>query len=347
MAKRLRLGRIMFMACAVALIAIIFAGGYLLLSRPAAIYPSIHPVQVEGGTYRNVGMSFRFEGANRSISIPVNGTVYYGARATNKEALLSHDIPDSIFIPAYYLSFLSDPNQEEFFRELSGAFRGLREGTSLDDDESLEMMAVAVQALPYETDGTLTPPKYPIETYTDGTGDCDDKSLLLAGLLAREGYGVALFYFGAETHMAVGIKGYGCEYAGTGYGYVATTNVSLVGVPETNLAGGVNLTSTPLVIPVANGTRLYGACQQTRAIGKALERTGDRAVSLSKDLATLSARMNELRSQGRFGEYNQIAAQYEKAVADFNDNALAHNYILDHQDDRKGTYAWLGARALV
>jgi hypothetical protein len=344
MPRRLLLGRLFLVAV---VIAILIAGGYLLLSRPAAVYPTIHPVEVSGGTYRNISLGFRFEGIDRAISIPVNGTVYFGAQRAQKEAVLSREIPDSVFVPNYYLSFLSDPNQEEFFRELSGAFRSLRERASLDDDEYLELMAAAVQSLPYETDGTLTAPKYPIETYVDGAGDCDDKSLLLAALLAREGYTVALFYFKPEAHMAVGIKGYRCNYRDTGYGYVATTNMSFVGVPETRLAGGLNLTSDPLVIPVANGTLLYSRCQETQAIDKALERTEALAGSLSGDLTSLSARMSDLRSRGRFTEYNQVAAQYEATIADYNENALAHNYILEHQDDRKGTYAWLGARALV
>ena len=343
MPKRLLLGRLILVAI---VIVILFGAGYLMVSRPVAVYPSIHPVEVEG-TYKDVGISFRFEGASRSISIPVNGTVYFGAQRAQKEAILTRDIPDSIFIPAYYSAFLNDPNQEEFYRELAGAFRRIRVNSSLNDDEYLELMTVAVQTIPYETDGTLTAPKFPIETYVDGRGDCDDKSLLLAGLLAREGYTVALLYFKPEAHMALGVKGYGCDYRETGYGYIATTNVSLVGVPTGQLAGGVNLTSAPLIIPVANGTRLYGSCQEALAIDRALERTETRNTSLSKDLASLTARMSELRSLGKFAEYNQVLDQYGGVVKDYNDNALVHNYILEHQDDRKGTYAWLRARAAV
>jgi hypothetical protein len=344
MPKRLLLGRLILVAM---VIAIFMAGGYLLVSRPEAVYPSIHPVEVEGGTYRNVVVSFRFEGETRSLSIPVNGTVYFGAQQAGKEAVLSREIPDSVFISSYYLAFLNDPNQDEFYRGLSGAFRSIRVRDSLDDDEYLELMSVAVQSMTYGTDGTLTAPKFPIETYVDGKGDCDDKSLLLAGILAREGYTVALLYFKPEAHMAVGVKGYRCDYQDTGYGYVATTNVSFVGVPTTQLEGGVNLTSVPLVIPVANGTRLYGKCQDSIAIENALERTEAHADSLSRDLATLSGKMSSLRSEGRFAEYNQLVDQYTASVKDYNDNAEAHNYILQHQDDRKGTYAWLRERSLV
>jgi len=295
MPKRLRLGRLILVAV---IIVISFGAGYLLLSRPAVIYPSIHPVEVEGGTYRDVGISFRFEDENRSISIPVNGIVYLGAQRSQKDAILSGEIPDSVFIPAYYLSFLNDPNQEEFYRELTGAFRDIRVRSSLDDDEYLELMAVA------------------------------------------------LFYFKPEAHMAVGVKGYQCDYKDTGYGSVDSTNLSLVGVPTSQLPGGMNLTSVPLVIPVANRTRLYGECPETMAIQDALERTEALAGSLSPDLDSLQQRMNDLHSKGRFAECNQLVAQYRAMVKEYNDNAFAHNYILQHLDDRKGTYAWLSARGL-
>ena len=345
MPKRLLLGRLILIAI---VIVILLSAGYIVMKRPAAVvYPSIQPVPVEGGTYRDIAMNFRFEGVDRSITIPVNGTVYYGAQQAKKEALLTKDIPDSIFIPAYYRSFLYEPDQEEFFQALTGAFRDLRTRGGLDDDEYLELMTVAVQSLPYKTDGLITAPKFPIETYVDGQGDCDDKSLLLAGLFAREGYTVALLYFSPEAHMAVGVKGYQCEYRDTGYGYVATTNLSFVGVSSDQLAGGVNLTSTPLVIPVGDGTKLYGQCQETQAIERALERSEDRAASLSRDLATLSARMSDLRSRGRYMEYNQLLPQQQAVTEEYNEDALVHNYVLEHEDDRKGTYAWLKGRALV
>jgi len=344
MPKRLLLGRFIIIALA---FVIIFGAGLLILSKPAAVYPSIQPVEVEGGTYRDVGIDFTFEGRPESVTIPVNGTVYFGAQRAQKEAILTKDIPDSVFIPTYYLAFLDDPNLDEFYRDLSGAFRQIREKESLDDDEYLELMTVAVQSLPYVTDSTLTAPKYPVETYVDGVGDCDDKSLLLAGLLAREGYTVALLYFKNETHMAVGVKGYQCDYKGTGYGYIASTNLSLVGVATSELAGGVTLSSDPLVIPVANGTRLYGMCKETAAIENALDRTDAREASLSRDLASLQARMNDLRSQGKYSEYNQLVGQYGSLVDDYNTNSEIHNYILMHEDDRKGTYSWLQAKAAV
>jgi hypothetical protein len=344
MTRRLLLGRLFIIAF---VFLILIGAGFVIVRRPEVVYPAIQPVPVEGGTYRDIGMSFRFGGVDRSISIPVNGTVYVGAQQAMKEAVLTRDIPDSIFIPAYYRTFLDETDQEEFFRELTGAFRDLRAAEGLDDDGYLELMAVAVQSLPYRTEGLATAPKFPVETYVDGEGDCDDKSLLLAGLLAREGYATALLYFEPEAHMAVGVKGFQCDYRDTGYGYVAATNLSFVGLSTGSLADGVNVTSTPVVIPVGDGTKLYGRCQETAAIGRALDRTGERTNSLTRELTSLQARMTDLKARGRFAEYNQLLAQYDARVDEYNAGALAHNYILLHQDDRAGTYEWLKARALI
>ena len=114
-----------------------------------------------------------------------------------------------------------------------------------------------------------TAAKYPVETWADRSGDCDDKALLLAGLLAREGYRVALLVFLPESHMALGI---GCpagyEYGGSGYAYLEVTNASYVGV----VPDGVRLASPPLVVPIGNGTTVYGAAPGIAAIEAARRR---------------------------------------------------------------------------
>ena len=85
------------------------------------------------------------------------------------------------------------------------------------------------------------PAKFPIETYVDKSGDCADKSLLLAGILSREGYNVALLSFPKESHMAVGVVCPGADYKNTGYAFVETTQLSFVGVPQKRWRGAYHL----------------------------------------------------------------------------------------------------------
>lgn len=73
-------------------------------------------------------------------------------------------------------------------------------------------LAFVQQAIRYAED--LSPitnqiieyPKYPLETLLEQCGDCEDQAILLAALLKRMGYSVALLVF--PTHVALGIAGF-------------------------------------------------------------------------------------------------------------------------------------------
>ena len=80
--------------------------------------------------------------------------------------------------------------------------------------------------------------KFPVETLADGSGDCEDMVLLLAGLLKNAGFDVILVDF--RTHIGLGLaldsallkSTYGdnvpldyYEYEGIRYYYLETTNL--------------------------------------------------------------------------------------------------------------------------
>jgi hypothetical protein len=218
---------------------------------------------------------------------------------------------------------------------------------------------------------TGSPAKFPVETVVDGTGDCADRSLLLAGLLSHEGYKVALFVFLPEAHMALGVGSTDFLYRDTGYAYLETTNFSLVGIPPEELAGGITLQSYPMIIPIGNGTKLYSSGAQTRYIENADNQSEQKARQLEPQIkslepgltaeqdqiATLNARMQQLRSAGNIAgynaqvsdqntlvaEYNTQLASYRQLVAEYNDDAALHNYIITHEYDRPGVYAYVTA----
>ena len=72
---------------------------------------------------------------------------------------------------------------------------------------TVSCFVAACQAIPYSADleSTNNPEywRYPVETIADGTGDCEDTSVLLAALLRRVGYRCSLFVF--DDHVAVGV----------------------------------------------------------------------------------------------------------------------------------------------
>ena len=105
----------------------------------------------------------------------------------------------------------------------------VKDENGLDSDRYLEMITAFVQSIPYEDHPGGAPPKFPVETVAERTGDCDDKSLLLAALLSRAGYDVALLNFIENSHMGVGIAADTGTYGSTGYAFIETTDYNFVG----------------------------------------------------------------------------------------------------------------------
>jgi len=354
------------------LVAVIGGGCLGFFLRPDFVPPAIVPV--EGASLNQTPVyTFPFEDGVETIRIDPDPAVYAGAKVADRSLQLYTDIPEEEWIPIYYLAFINEPHQEPFYTDLLGALREIRDRRGLDDDRYLELIAVFVQSIPYETDASVTEPKFPIETFVDAAGDCDDKSLLLAGLLAREGYGVALLYFEDETHMAVGVKSAGCDYRNTSFAYIETTNVSYVGIPPATLSDGMTLSSDPLLILVGDGELYYTACNQVQTIERALSTLRDRAADLKTELEaraldieamrdaldTLNARMTTLSRAGDWMDYNRLVAEYNRMVRDYNQAVEAYNSLLGEAEavvdlhnelvsgayDRPGSY--LRARAYL
>ncbi|MDD1634209.1 MAG: hypothetical protein LUQ58_01235 [Methanomicrobiales archaeon] len=343
------IGRNSALAVAVVMLAVLLAAGCLGVFpafRPDVVYPSITPI--EGAPSHPVTLTYPFEGSTVTLTVPISGPVFYGAQRAVKNATIVRDLPDEHWIPGYYLAFVSDPAQDGFYGDALSEFRRVRAERNLDSDRYVELLAVAVQSMPYRINGDDAPPRFPVETFAERTGDCDDKSLLLAGLLAREGYQVSLLVFGAENHVAVGITAGDCRYRNTSYAYLEATNLSLVGIPPEEIQGPIRvLTSDPLVIPVGNGTLPYGSCGQTLAIHTAMLTAREAAAALDRQLGAKDAEMDRAKSSGNIAGYNRLVPEYNRMVGDLNRNADVHNYILKHLHDRPGTYLWLKGRGLI
>lgn len=309
--------------------------------RGEVVPPAIVPVEGAAPIEASVH-TFPFGDGEETIRTEPDPTVYAGAKAADRQLYLYEDLAREEWIPIYYLAFVNDSYQEPFYTDLLAALREIRDREELDDDRYLELIAAFVQSIPYETDASTIEPKFPIVTYVDAAGDCDDKSLLLAGLLAREGYGVALFYFEEEKHMAVGAKSAGCCYRNTSYAYIETTNRSYVGIPPAALADGSALTSDPLVIPVGDADRFYGACGEVEMIERALTTSRSRVGELEEKLAALTreledgrealaaldAEMAGLLRSGRTREYNRLVPEYNRMAGGYNSAVDAHNAML-------------------
>ena len=352
----------------VVLLATAITAGYAY-TRQSVVVPHIVPQSGQAAPV-TATHTFLFENSTITVTVPVDAGVYEGARSTDKSVSIYGNVSESTWVADSYLAMVNDSAQDPMYESLLTQFRKIRDDQKLTSDEYLELMAAYVQSLTYETTPDNTA-KYPVETVVDGAGDCDDKSLLLAGLLSREGYRVALLSFSPESHMALGVESTASPYKDTGYAYLETTNLSYVGVPPEELAGGVVLTSEPLIIPVGNGMTLYTSGAETAALSDMSISAEQKAKGmeskispLSSDLAAqrdrikqMESQMQALRSAGNTGSYNaQVSthnglvsaynaelATYRGLVSTYDTYAQVHNYIVTHAYDRKGTYAWAKA----
>jgi hypothetical protein len=352
-------------------VAVLILGGILLAGilfpENRVVTPHIDPTDISQPPIIST-FSYPFEKSVVTLRIPVNRSVYEGAKKADKSVTIIGNVSENVWVTDSYLAMTDDPAQEDLYNEMIGLFRKIKSEQNLDEDEYLELMAVYVQSLKYET-LEENPAKFPIETVVDKAGDCDDKSLLLAGLLSREGYSVALLSFGPEKHMVVGVGSKDYWYRDTNYTFLETTNISFVGVPTEKLSNGISLQSYPIIIPIGNGIRLYTRGAETAFIQKSLIRSKQIAEELEPQVKTMQAeidgkhadlqnmetRMQSLKTSGRIPEYNAMVLSHNVQVSSYNAKldsyrqlyaryegyATVHNYILDHQYDRKGVYEYV------
>jgi len=95
-------------------------------------------------------------------------------------------------------------SDDPFIQEIAKA---LKKGAEKENYHLTSFIVSFVQGLPYVADfntNVADLPKYPIETFIERNGDCEDFSYLSASLIKATGIGVVLVEL--PNHMAIGIK---------------------------------------------------------------------------------------------------------------------------------------------
>jgi len=287
--------------------------------------------------------TFSFQQENITLETNVSAAVYYGAKNGDKFATAPPGTQPESLAPGYYRAFIDDPAQDPLYADLIGSFHAIRQQYRYSDDEYLELLTVFVQSLSYDNTSATrvdTVARFPAETIVDGTGDCDDKSLLLASLLSREGYNVSLLLFIPEHHMALGVKSEGLQYNDTGYMYVETTGVSFMGdvpkrlnqsekyLPDDQVPGTIPLASAPIVIRVGSGSKGFTHSGEIEYIITQKNIIDARVATLRTGIDT-SSREDPSRFRALLERYNRYAE--------------IHNFIAKHRYDRAGTYRYLSS----
>ena len=318
-------------------------------------YPSIIPDSRYSGT-TDRSFTFRFQKSNYTITVPVEESVYYGARSSVKRWPEGSEWDYKDWLTGYYQAFFSDPNLDSFYEDLLLPLQRIQREEMLSESEYLELLITFVQQIPY--DYQATSPRFAIETIYDQKGDCDEKSLLLAGLLEREGYDVALFFFPDYQHAVAGIRvrleadpGFHVFESDDkrDYVFIETTVPQYIGrYPEVYEGARV------YVVPVGNGTTWYTHMNYISYITDTAEKLEDKLLFIQNQLdewrteiLTLEEKLNTYPYTER-EEFDSDYARYSQRIQMYNDLMekgdkiyLVYQYILDHPYDVLDVYRYI------
>jgi hypothetical protein len=243
-----------------------------ILATPTEDPYSYHPLRVTpvaGDTVEYRTFSFRYRTDGYTITVPVNTSIYRAANTSGNKQLINDD--DRKY-QLFYQQMVADPAMEPFYDDILTELRKLRYkgGKTLTDDEYLEMIVSFVQKIPYD-DRQSGGVRYPVEVIYDQKGDCDEKSILLTGLLSREGYDVGLLLFPSLKHATAGIRIHLATNnpsfrvfsdGNRDYVYIETTATRLIGFYPDEYKNAPQ----PIIVPVGTGTLNYGKVNYVMSI---------------------------------------------------------------------------------
>ena len=257
-------------------------------------------------------------------------------------------------VSAYYLGRFTAASEQEMYTSLLEELSRIRRTEGLNDDEYLELITNFIQQIPYDPEAPLCP-RTPTDVIRDGSGDCDEKSGLLLGLLSREGYDVALLLFPDLHHATAGVRISSATTPsfrtfgppGKYYVYVEPTRPTLVGLYDAAFA------SAPVVVvPAGNGTTGYRAINDVMYVVGVQKRMEEKMTYL---LDTRETHLQEiLRLENRlsdgdyetYDEYSADSSRYSRLIDEYNQMGKdfiaiqdVHQFLLEHQYDRAGCRA--------
>jgi hypothetical protein len=198
----------------------------------------------------------------RSYSWEYNNTEYHiSLNLSSKLASYLAQIPNtySTSIDQFFDSIINNTYQQPVIKDIINQVAG-------NGDYQLLTALAMVQTLPYDYatykndvyNPSLSEARYPYRTLYDQTGVCEEKTLLGAAIAEQMDYGVALFQYTAENHMALGIKcPLNLSNYNSGYCFLEmTTPCSKLTYNQGNYTGGIQLKSTPQIIIISDGKSL-------------------------------------------------------------------------------------------
>jgi len=158
--------------------------------------------------FRAITQSFDYKGARYTILITPNMNVYDAAVVKNRDYWI--DIQkDSTYESEF--AHIRDPALTPLYDSINSEIDRIVAENGYTETDRLNLIVAYIRSIEF-ADSDILVAKYPIQTVVDGTGDCDDTSLLLAGVLQNAGYDSATMIYclveegKSYDHGVAGIK---------------------------------------------------------------------------------------------------------------------------------------------
>ncbi|MBN1431319.1 MAG: hypothetical protein JW931_00940 [Methanomicrobiaceae archaeon] len=318
--------------------------------------PEIIPAEISGDHYDDRTFSVKFEKSEYELVLPVNLSVYYGAKNADKAITPGTLWNETDKVSAYYRSFFEGEPIDTFYDDILKKIRHIKIAEGFSDEEYLEFMVTFVQQIPYDPDAGH--PRFPVEVVYDMEGDCDEKSMLLIGMLAREDYDTALIIFPEYRHATAGIRIITAgdtffrqfkSEDGRKYVFIESTALSFIGqYPE------YYEDAYAVVVPVGDGKNSFERYNYISYITESLNKITDRIIFLDSELDRLYSEIKELESdlntktyesrhdwEMDYLDYKALVDQYYEYEDILNRNIEVYNYIIEHPYDVEGVRRYI------
>ena len=89
-----------------------------------------------------ISHQFPFEKTTILLTLPINVSVYEGAKQADKSTMIHGNVSETIWLAETYRAMVNDPAQEEMYSDLLNNIKKTKLSEGLSDDEHLELIAV-------------------------------------------------------------------------------------------------------------------------------------------------------------------------------------------------------------
>lgn len=254
-----------------------------------------------------------------------------------------------------YDTFVYDSYDEDVLNTIIDA---ISQSDGRKDYDLAQLLVAFVQSIPY--DHYAKEAKFTVETLYNKTGDCDDKSILLAKLLSYAGYQTCLFIYEEGQHMAVGLKvDENTDAYKDGYIFIEATGNNPIGnIPEKfkdnidirnedpkiievdiansfhAISGYDELKAFYSLIKEKYGEGYFNTSVEGRIIYEKMTTLKLECSDLKTTLAVLENDINTKRKSldntntDEIAQFNKLVAQYNSITSDYSNKVVSLNKLI-------------------